>query len=162
MAKRNQRKRPSAVSAVESPSMAPRSEPRPSRLKAAAPREPLAPASVGAIGAYLGMAFGLTLFVLGILGTMRADTLPIPLLVALFLAGPLQTGLCWQVLRRSRTAWSFAVALSGTAALVCLFSAPKLRDALGLSIGIAILPSLVAAVVTWLLVSAASDVAQRS
>lgn len=131
------------------------------RALAAAPRKPLARGSIGAIGAYVGIGFGVALVVLGILGAVRADTLPIPLLVALYLAGSLQAALCAMVLRRSRVAWSFAVALSGTSTLVCLFSAPKVRDALGLSIGVAILPSLVSLVVTWLLLSAAADVAQR-
>jgi hypothetical protein len=159
MAKRTQKKR---AGAAESP--APARAGRAVRAPAAAPapRQPLPPGSSAAAGAYLGIAFGLALIVLGLLGAARAQTLPIPLIVALLIAGPLQAALCWKVLRRSRVAWSFAVALSGTAALVCLFSAPKIRDELGLTIALAILPSLVALVVTCLLAAAAQEMTSSS
>jgi hypothetical protein len=154
MAKRSQKKRAEAVQPQRR---------EPSREPAAAPRrKPLSPASSGAVGSYLGIAFGLTLLGLGGMAALGGVDLPVPLIVTLFLTGPLQMALCWQVLHRSRAAWSFAVALSGTAALVFLFSAPKIRDALGLPIGAAILPSFVALVVTWLLATAASQLSARS
>jgi hypothetical protein len=154
MAKRSQKKRADAN--VEAPR--PESKPQPAATK----RKPLPPVSSGAVGSYLGIAFGLTLLGLGLLGALGAVDLPVPLIVSLFLTGPLQMALCWQALHRSRAAWSFAIALSGTAALVFLFSAPKIRDALGLPIGAAVLPSFVALVITWLLASAASEVSSRT
>jgi len=157
MGKRSQKRK---AAAVETP---PRTETRRrAAAEAAKPREPLPPGSSGAFGAYLGMAFGLTLLILGLMGAVGKVDLPVPLVLALCLAGPLQGALCWKVLQRSRVAWSFAVALSGTAALVCLFSAPKIRDALGLSIGMAILPAAVALVVCWLLSTASAAVSSRS
>ncbi len=157
MGKRSQKRR---AAAVETP---PRTETR-RRAAPEAPkaREPLPAGSTGAFGAYLGMAFGLTLLILGVMGAIGTVDLPLPLILALCFAGPLQGALCWKALHRSRVAWSFAVALSGTAALVCLFSAPKIRDALGLSIGMAILPAVVALVVCWLLSTAGSAIASRS
>jgi len=157
MAKKSKKRRTGAA-AVEPPraeakQAAPRTEER---------RKPLAPTSAGAMGAYLGMAFGFSLLGLGIIGGLRAERLPIPLIIALCMAGPLLVWLCWQVLRRSRVAWSFAVALSGTASLVCLFSSPKIRDALALPIALAVLPAVIAGVVAWLLASASADVSSRS
>ena len=154
MAKRSQKRR---AGAVEAPRQESKRAP-----EAAAKRQPLPPVSAGALGSYLGMALGLTLLGLGAMGAVGSVDLPGPLIIALFLGGPLQMALCWQALHRSRAAWSFATALSGTAALVFLFSAPKIRDALGLPIGAAILPCFVALVVTWLLASAASQLSSRN
>lgn len=156
MAKKSKKRRTGAA-AVEPPRAEARQAPRTEER-----RKPLAPTSAGAMGAYLGMAFGFSLLGLGIIGGLRAERLPIPLIIALCLAGPLEVWLCWQVLRRSRVAWSFAVALSGTASLVCLFSSPKIRDALALPIGLAVLPAVIAGVVAWLLASASADVSSRS
>ena len=159
MGKRSQKRK---VAAVETPRVETRTEAR--RRAAAVPqsRAPLPAASAGAFGAYLGMAFGLTLLILAAVGAAGKVDLPMPLVLALLMAGPLLGALCWKALHRSRVAWSFAVALSGTAALVCLFSAPKIRDALGLSIGMAILPAAVALVVCWLLSTASAAVSSRS
>jgi hypothetical protein len=159
MGKRSQKRK---VAAVETPREETRTEAR--RRAAAVPqsREPLPSASAGAFGAYLGMGFGLTLLAMAALAVVGKVDLPTPLVLALFMGGPLQGVLCWKALHRSRVAWSFAVALSGTAALVCLFSAPKIRDALGLSIGMAILPAVVALVVCWLLSTASAAITQRS
>ncbi len=160
MGKRSQKRK---VAAVETPQVETRTQTR-RRAHAATqqPRTPLPPGSSGAFGAYLGMAFGLTLVTLAAMGAIGKVDLPVPLILALFLAGPLEGVLCWKVLHRSRAAWSFAVALSGTTALVCLFSAPKIRDALGLSIGMAILPAAIALVVCWLLATAAAAIAART
>jgi len=122
----------------------------------------LAPGSPGAVGTYIGMVFGVGLLVLGISSGFRAEPLPVPLIIALCLAGVLEALLCWQTLARSRVAWSFAVTLSGTAGLVCLFGAPKIRDVMGVSFFLAMLPVVVAASVTILLGVAAEDVAARS
>jgi hypothetical protein len=151
------RKRRSAAVAVDPPSGELKRAPAARR-----PREPLSRTSPGAIGAYLGILYGLGLLVLGATGGLRADPLPVPLVLALCLAGPLECVLCWLVLQRSRTSWSFAVALSGTTALVCLFGAPKVGDALGLSIGVAVLPSVAALTVAVLLAMAADDMASRA
>jgi hypothetical protein len=112
------------------------------------------PAFAGAVG---GLGFGLALFVLGLYVAFRPHPLPLPLVVALTAAGATLAPLCWLTLARSRAAWAFAVSLSGTSALVFLFTAPKIRDAMSVPIGIALVPSLVGAIVITLLAMGADD-----
>lgn len=153
MAKKS-RKRRSAAAAVEAP--------RAEAVKRPAPEKtPLVLGSPGGVGSVVGMVFGVGLLALGAIGFFRADPLPGPLVIALILAGGLETVLCWQTLHRSRVAWSFAVALSGTASLVCIFGAPKIASAMGASIAVATIPAVVAVVVTIALAMAAQDVASR-
>src|SRR5687767_15146292 len=122
MSKKNRKRRSSAASAVEAPKQSAR--------VVARPRVRLPTSSPGAVGAYLGMVFGLGLFGLGVGGKFLSDPLPTPLVLALCLGGALEVVLCWRTLVRSRVAWSFATSLSGTVALICLFGAPKIRDEL--------------------------------
>jgi hypothetical protein len=125
-------------------------------------QSPLAATSAGALGIYLGVPFGLGLLALGLLDFLRADPLPWLLALAVCLAGALEVALCWMTRARSRAAWSFAVALNGTLTLGFLFGAPKIRDTLAWPIGLAILPALVALLVTCFLAAAASDISSRS
>jgi hypothetical protein len=112
------------------------------------------PAFSGAIG---GLGFGLALLVLGIYVGFRPHPLPLPLVLALSVAGLALVPLSWLTLARSRAAWAFAVSLSGTSALVFLFTAPKIRDAMSVPIGIALVPCVVGAVVVTLLAMGADD-----
>ncbi|HYU14717.1 MAG TPA: hypothetical protein VEL05_01545 [Candidatus Acidoferrum sp.] len=123
--------------------------------------EPLAASSSGAIAVYIGVPFGLALLILGLAGGLRADPLPSPLVIALCLAGALEAVLCWRTLYRSRVAWSFAVALSGTLTMAFLFGSPKVRDTIAVPIGVAVVPALVALLVTCLLAAAASEISSR-
>jgi hypothetical protein len=152
MGKKN-RKRPAAT-AVEPP--------RPAVKPAAAAKGPLAAGSVGAIGAYIGIAIGVGFLILAALGGMRSDPLPTPLIIALVVGGAAEVVLCWRTIQRSRIAWSFAVALSGTVTLATLFGAPKIRDAMSVPITIAVLPSLIALLATVLMAMAAEEISARS
>jgi hypothetical protein len=145
--------------AVEPPRTEVRGQPAAS---ASHPRSPLPATSPGAIGSYLGMGIGFGLLVLGVLGQLRSDPLPFALVLAMCLFGALECVVSWLTIRRQRVAWSFAVSLSGTMALACLFGAPKIRDAMDVGIGLAVMPSLLAAVTTVLLAMAADAISARS
>jgi hypothetical protein len=159
MGKKN-RKRPAATPVGSRPTATSVEPPRPAARPAS--KGPLPAASAGAMGAYIGIAIGVGFLVLAALGGLRADPLPTPLVLALLLSGAFEVALCWQTIQRSRVAWSFAVALSGTVTLATLFGAPKIRDALGVPIMLAVLPSLIAAVATVLLAMAAEEISSRS
>lgn len=113
--------------------------------------------SAGGLGALVAMALGVGLFALGAVTVLGSDPLPGPLTVALLLAGGLEATLGWYALRRVRAAWAFATSLAGTAALAFLFSAPKIRDALEVELGVALLPSLLGAAACIMLALAAPD-----
>jgi len=126
--------------------------------KVAARLPPLGVTTTGGIGALVAMALGTGLFTLGAYGGLKADPLPMPLTAALALSGGLLAVLAWYALRRVRLAWAFATSLSGTAALAFLFSAPRIRDALGVELGVALLPSMLGAAACIMLALAAPDV----
>ena len=155
MGKQNKKRRAAAVEATVD------EVPRP-RADAARPRSRLPSSSPGAIGAYLGIGLGLGFLALGVLGSLRTHPLPFPLVLGMVLFGALLTVCAWLTLRRARVAWSFAVSMSGTIALTCLAGAPKIRDAMEVSIGVAMLPSLLAAVTTIFLAMAADAIASRT
>jgi hypothetical protein len=121
-------------------------------------RPPLAPSSIGWWGAALGIALGLGLLGLGASAGFREQPLPLPLVIALCVAGAIQAALSWYTIRRVRAAWAFATAIGGTAAVVFLFSAPKIRDALDVSLGMALLPAAIGAAVATLLALAAAEI----
>lgn len=141
MASKTQRKHP-----VETP-----------KDKVAARLPPLGLTTAGGMGAIVAMALGAGLFILGVASAVKDDPLPVPLITALLLFGALQAVLGWFALRRVRGAWAFATSLAGTAAIAFLFSAPKIRDALEVELGIALLPSLVGAAACIMLALAAPD-----
>ena len=118
---------------------------------------PLGLTTVGGIGAIAAIALGVGLFLLGAAGALKDDPLPAALVIALLLFGGLQAALGWLAFRRVRAAWAFATSLAGTAAVAFLFSAPKIRDALEVELGIALLPSLVGAAACIMLAMAAPD-----
>jgi hypothetical protein len=130
----------------------------PPARKVAARLPPLGLTTTGGIGALVAMALGIGLFALGAYSGLKADPLPMPLTVALLMFGGLLAALAWFALRRVRMAWAFATSLSGTAAIAFLFSAPKIRDALGVELGVALLPSMIGAAACIMLALAAPDV----
>lgn len=154
MGKQSKKRRAAAVEATAD------EVPRPP-ADAERPRDPLPPSSPGAIGAYLGIGLGLGFLALGVMGGLREKALPSMLVLGMVLFGALQIVCAWLTLRRARVAWSFAVAMSGTIALTCLFGAPKIRDAMEVSIGVAMLPSVLAAVTTIFLAMAADAISSR-
>ncbi len=128
----------------------------PRRVAARLP--PLGLTTTGGMGAVVAMALGAGLFALGAYSGLKSDPLPMPLTIALCVFGGLLAVLGWFALRRVRTAWAFATSLSGTAAVAFLFSAPKIRDALGIELGVALLPSMIGAAACIMLALAAPDV----
>ena len=109
-------------------------------------------------GAYLGIVLGLGLFALGVSSALQVRPLPLPLTIALLVGGALEAALCWYASRGVRAAWAFAVSISGTAGLVFLFSAPKIRDALDVSLGVAMLPCVAGAAAAILLSMAENEI----
>lgn len=129
----------------------------PPAAQMAARLPPLGLTTTGGIGAMVALALGVALIALGFAGALMDRPLPAPLVVALLLFGSLQASLAWYAFRRVRAAWAFATSLAGTAAVAFLFSAPKIRDALEVELGIALLPSLVGAAACIMLAMAAPD-----
>ena len=134
---------------------------RPAR-PSAEPRKPLEPGSPGWMGAAIGIALGLGLLALSASSLFREVPLPTPLVVALCVIGTLEAILGLYTIKRVRIAWAFSTAIGATAAVVFLFSAPKIRDGLEVSLGVALLPALVGALAATLLALAASDVSSSS
>lgn len=126
--------------------------------KVAARLPPLGLTTTGGMGAVVAIALGIGLFALGAYSGLKEHPLPMPLTVALCLFGGLLAALAWFALRRVRVAWAFATSLSGTAAVAFLFSAPKIRDALEIELGVALLPSMIGAAACIMLALAAPDV----
>lgn len=108
-------------------------------------------------GAWGGVAMGGALLGLGLLALIKGSELPVPLIVALTVAGGAQCLLSFFTLQRRRAAWAFALSLSGTAALAFLFTAPKIRDTMHVSITVALIPCVVGAVLTLLLAMSPLD-----
>lgn len=125
--------------------------------RVAARLTPLGITTAGGMGALTAIGLGLGLLALGLYTLLGEDPLPMPLTVALLLGGGVETTLGWFALRRVRAAWAFATSLAGTAAVAFLFSAPKIRDALEIELGIALLPSLFGAAACIMLALAAPD-----
>jgi len=119
---------------------------------------PLGLTTAGGMGAVVAMLLGVGLVALGAYGALKERPLPAPLTTALLLFGTLLAVLGWFALRRVRLAWAFATSLSGTTAVAFLFSAPKIRDALGMELGIALLPAMIGAAACIMLALAAPDV----
>jgi len=126
--------------------------------KVAARLPPLGLTTAGGMGAVVAMLLGVGLIVLGAYGALEEHPLPMPLTTALLLFGALLAVLGWFALRRVRLAWAFTTSLSGTAAVAFLFSAPKIRDALGMELGVALLPAMIGAAACIMLALAAPDV----
>lgn len=120
-------------------------------------RQRLPASSPGTWGAVLGDLLGLGLAGIGIDGMLRGS-LPLPLTLGLLVGGLLLAALCGLTFYRVRAAWAFALSICGTSGLVFLFSAPKIRDALDVSLGIALLPCVAGAAAAILLAMASAEI----
>jgi hypothetical protein len=74
---------------------------------------------------------------------MSATNTPIAMDLALIVIGLSECAASFYTLQRMRVAWSFALSLNGTAFVVFLFSAPRIRDAAEVSIAVALVPCLI-------------------
>lgn len=90
-------------------------------------------------GLVLSSVLGLVLFGYG-LYSFTLDV-PLPYSTALVLAGFLAPLLSWYSSQRSRVAWSFLLSLDGTAALVFLFGASRIRDAFDVHLSVGLVPA---------------------
>ena len=101
-------------------------------------------------GALVSTIVGVALFGFG-LYLAFVSAMPGVLGVAVMIAGFLDALVGWYTLKRVRVAWAFACSLNGTAFIVFLFGAPKVRDAAEIPIGGALLPAFLFGVLTLLL-----------
>ncbi len=99
---------------------------------------PASPAFWGSAGSIL---VSIALFVMGGYLFMNGDT-PKTMNIA-FLVLALVEGLTgFFSLQGKRVAWAFSLSINGTCSVVMLFSAPRIRDAAGVPIWVALLPCL--------------------
>ncbi len=98
-------------------------------------------------GGYLGVMMGVGILVLAVWLATIEKRPPMPLIFGLAAIGIVESWTGW-LLGGSRAAWAFACSLNGTLATVFLFGAPKLRDAADVNLEVALLPSVVFAVLT--------------
>lgn len=96
-------------------------------------------------GALVGL--GLIAFTVHLFANTGAS---LPLAISIGVLGIAQLATSYFVVRVVRVAWAFALSINGTAAVVLLFSAPRIRDALDVSIGLALVPCVVASVIVVL------------
>jgi hypothetical protein len=89
-----------------------------------------------------GVLVGLGLIVFGVKLLLTSST-PTTLDIALIVVGMAEVATSALTIRALRAAWAFALSLNGTLALVLLFSGPRIRDAAEVSIGVALIPSVV-------------------
>ncbi|HUH05889.1 MAG TPA: hypothetical protein VML75_28060 [Kofleriaceae bacterium] len=113
--------------------------------------------SPGFIGAAAGILVGLLVFGYGVMSFMDVSPPPLPKSVAMVVLGFLEMVLCFYAMRRVRVAWSFALSLNATAAVIFLFGAPKVRDAFAIDMVLSLVPTLVFIAITALLAVAAEE-----
>lgn len=109
--------------------------------------------SAGRYGCFLVMAIGVAMFAVA-LGLFFRGALTNPLRVALMLVGVAEVAVGYLALFRSRVGWSFALSINGTASVIFLFGAPKVRDAFSIDLGAALVPSFLLIVATTLVAAA--------
>jgi hypothetical protein len=68
-----------------------------------------------------------------------AKDLPPVMGVTMLVVGVLLPWLVWKSLHLSRAAWSFLIATVAVFGVVCLFGAPKIRNLLGIDLGLALI-----------------------
>ncbi len=61
--------------------------------------------------------------------------------IAIMVVGLMEAAACFYALHLHRVAWAFALSINGTACIVMLFSAPRIRDASEIGLGVALAPS---------------------
>ncbi len=113
------------------------------------------------IAAGVGMLAGVCLLGYGAWSMFQPDAPPAPFSVAMALAGAAEWLLCFLAVRRSRAAWSFALAVNGVGFVVFLFGAPKVRDGLDTSLLVGVAPALIFLVITVLFGMASREYSDR-
>lgn len=93
-----------------------------------------------------GIVVGLGMLGFSVYLFLFAST-PAPLNLALGIVGLVNAATSLFTLQAVRVAWAFALSINGTAAVVFLFSAPRLRDAAGIPIIAALIPCLIFAAI---------------
>jgi hypothetical protein len=124
------------------------------RAAARASRSARSPATWAAL---LGGLAGVGFAVVGVDLLATGSDLPLALSFGMILAGAIQVVCGLYSIRRVRAAWAFALSLNGTAFVVFLFGAPKIRDAPGVPIAAALAPCLIFALITTLYALSADD-----
>lgn len=103
--------------------------------------------------AFVACAFGI-LIGLGLIGfalyLIATTNTPIVMDVALIVIGLTECAASFYTIYRIRVAWAFALSINGTAFVVFLFSAPRIRDAAEVSIAVALIPCLIFGVLVLL------------
>ena len=102
----------------------------------------LAPNSPAFVASLMGILVGVGLLGFAIY-LMAATRTPMAMDVSLIVIGLSEIAACAYTIKRVRVAWSFALSINGSAFVVFLFSAPRIRDAAEVSIGIALVPCLI-------------------
>ena len=117
----------------------------------------LSGSSIARWAAYVAVLAGLVLIFRGVdlIVTQRSPSLPYSL--GLIVIGGLEMGLSYYVLEASRASWAFLTSLNGTLFVVGLFGSPKIRDALDVHMGLALLPCLVFGTICLLAAMAHDD-----
>lgn len=101
-------------------------------------------------GCFLTIVIGVAMALLGAYLLVTGAS-AMPLKVALLLVGGAHALLGVLALQQNRVAWSFALSVNGTLAVVFLFGAPKVRDAAEINLGLAIAPAFIFGIATMLL-----------
>jgi len=104
------------------------------------------------------MMAGLVAFGFGCLGLFGpSSTMPMPQGIALVVAGLINWSSCFFALKRVRLAWAFALSLNGTAVLVFIFGAPKVRNAWHTTTVVGYLPAIIFLAITILLATSSEE-----
>ncbi len=112
------------------------------------PTNTLSASSLAYIAASLGCVLGLATIILGAwLLVVKPPSISITLSVSVVVMGVIELGASYFTLQGKRVAWAFMMSINGTAAVVFLFSAPRIRDAADLSLSLAAVPCLLFAIV---------------
>jgi hypothetical protein len=105
-------------------------------------RAPISSGSPAFIASILGLIVGALMICSGVY-LMVAKGTPMALDIAVSVVGLMEAAACYYTIRRYRVAWSFAISINATAAVVFLFSSARIRDAAGVHIVLALVPCLI-------------------
>ncbi|MBL4634634.1 MAG: hypothetical protein JKY56_12220 [Kofleriaceae bacterium] len=118
------------------------------------PTNTLTASSLALPAAILGGLLGLAMILFGAWLVLQAWSGSVSvtrtLSVSVVVIGAIELAASYYTLKGKRVAWAFMMSINGTAAVVFLFSAPRIRDAADLSLGMAAIPCLLFAIVTGL------------
>lgn len=98
----------------------------------------------------LGSLLGFGMILLGVWLFSASSAVSGTLSVAVIVVGVIELASSFYMLKAHRVAWAFSMSINGTAAVVFLFSTPRIRDAADLSLGLSAIPFVLFAVVVSL------------